>query len=108
MCGLSHVENGWHAGASCRARREVVQEPSSHKATLRPKSSIAEGRNRHLQDRLWRLRRGAGVERGMRVIFDNELNALGQFGPGDIGGEREGKVYGGGDAGARPDSPGGG
>ena len=52
-----------------------------------------------------RLRRGAGIEWGLRIVLDIELNALGHFGSGDTRGEREGKVYTGGYARAGDDSP---
>jgi hypothetical protein len=69
--------------------------------------SIAEGRNRHVVDRFWRLRRGAGVEWRLRIVLDGKLNALRYFGSGDLRGEGEGKVYARGDAVACHDSPGG-
>jgi hypothetical protein len=69
--------------------------------------SIAEGRNRHVVDRFWCFRRGAGVEWGLRIVFDSKLNALGYFGSGDLRGEGEGKVYAGGNAGMGHDLPGG-
>ena len=61
------------------------------------------GRNCHVVDQFWCLRRGAGVEWGLRIVFDSKLNALGYFGSGDLRGEGEGKVYACGDAGAGHD-----
>jgi hypothetical protein len=43
----------------------------------------------------------------MRIVFDRKLNSLCHFGSGDLRGQGKGKVYAGGDARARHDSPGG-
>ena len=78
----------------------------SSRRRRRSRSSIAESRNRHVVDRLRRLRRGTGVERRMGIVFDGELNGLGDFGSCDIPGEGEGEIYACGDTGAGHDSPG--
>lgn len=44
--------------------------------------------------------------RGLRIVFDRELNALGHLGSRNIRSEGEGKVYAGGDAGTGYDSSG--
>ena len=60
----------------------------------------AEGRNRHVVDGFWRLGGGAGVEWGLRIVFDGELNGLGHFGSGDLRREGEGEIDASRDAGA--------